>query len=188
MTSPHPAAHRVLRLARSRPATLGGGRLICVDGPAGSGKSTLASRLVRLAPGTAVVHTDDVLEGWTGLPRLPAALDRLLAPLAAGREGHYRRFDWHASRPAETVTVAPGPVLVVEGVGAGALPAARHATVLVWVEAAYDVRRRRGIERDGEAFAPHWDAWAVAEAEHFGQQRTRERADLHVDGRGRVVG
>jgi hypothetical protein len=53
-------------------------------------------------------------------------------------------------------------------------------TALVWVEAARDVRMRRGLERDGEAFAPYWEAWAVAEQEHFARHRTRGRADLIV--------
>jgi hypothetical protein len=37
---------------------------------------------------------------------------------------------------------------------------------------------RRGIDRDGEAFAPYWEAWARSEAEVFARERTRDRADL----------
>ena len=55
---------------------------------------------------------------------------------------------------------------------------ADRVTVLTWVEAARDVRMRRGIERDGEAFAPYWESWEVAELQHFAQHRIRERADL----------
>jgi hypothetical protein len=43
---------------------------------------------------------------------------------------------------------------------------------------------RRGLERDGDAFAPHWEAWAAAEAAHFAEHRTRDRADVVVDGTG----
>jgi hypothetical protein len=76
--------------------------------------------------------------------------------------------------------VEPAPLLILEGVGSGSLVVADLVTVLVWVEAARDVRMQRGIERDGEAFAPHWEAWAVAEKEHFARQGTRVRADLIV--------
>jgi hypothetical protein len=55
-----------------------------------------------------------------------------------------------------------------------------YAAALVWTEAARDLRMERGLARDGEAFAPHWDAWARMEAEHFARERTRERADLVV--------
>ena len=72
----------------------------------------------------------------------------------------------------------PGPLLVLEGVGSGSLRVADLGTVVVWVEAPHDVRMSRGIDRDGDAFAPHWAAWAAAEAEHFARHRTRERADL----------
>ncbi|MFC7497256.1 MULTISPECIES: uridine kinase family protein [unclassified Nocardioides] len=170
----------VLGLLEARPATLGAGRLLCVDGPAGSGKTTLATEVARVSPGARVVHMDDLFEGWTGLPTVDAQLDGLLHPLAAGRPGSYRRYDWIAGAFAETVTVSPVPLLVLEGVGSGSLGTASLATVLVWVEAAYDVRMRRGIERDGEAFAPYWEQWAGAEAEHFARHRTRERADLFV--------
>jgi hypothetical protein len=40
----------------------------------------------------------------------------------------------------------------------------------------------RGIERDGDAFAPHWEQWAKDEAALFARERTRERADVIVDG------
>ena len=40
---------------------------------------------------------------------------------------------------------------------------------------------RRGIERDGEAFRPHWQRWARQEDALFAADRTRQRADLVVD-------
>jgi len=166
-------AARVLDLTRSRPPTLGTGRLICVDGPAGSGKTTLAAAL-----GAPVVHMDELIEGWHGLRTVDAQLDGLLRPHASGRPGSYRRYDWVAGAYAETVVVPPAPLLVLEGVGAGSLVIAGLVTVLVWVEADHDVRMARGIERDGDAFAPYWEMWAAEESEEFVRNRTRERADL----------
>ena len=168
-------ASRVLELAASRPPTLGTGRLICVDGPSGSGKTTLADQL-----GAPVVHLDEMIEGWSGLRTVDAQLDGLLRPLVSGEPGAYRRYDWYAGAYAETVTVPPVPLLVLEGVGAGSLVVADLATVLVWIDDDLDVRMARGIERDGEAFAPHWEAWAAEEAEHFARHGTRERADVSL--------
>ena len=170
-------ARRVLALVDARRATLGAGRLACLDGPAGSGKTTLAASLERLRP-CRVVHMDDLYEGWSGLASVDAQLASLLGPLAGGTPGHYRRWDWRASRWAEEVAVAPSPLLVLEGVGSGAPVAAALATVLVWVEAPYALRRGRALARDGDDFAPHWDAWEAAETEHFARHHTRERADL----------
>jgi uridine kinase len=177
-------AASVLRLALDRHATLGDGRLVCVDGPAGSGKTTLASGIAGLAPGSRVVHMDDLFAGWAGLPQVDAQLGDILLPLAEGRAGSYRRYDWIDGEFAEEVVVAPVPLLVIEGVGSGAARFAPLVTVLVWVEAPYDVRMARGLARDGDAFAPHWEQWARDETALFAKERTRQRADVVVDGTG----
>lgn len=174
------AAADLLALALTRPATLGHGRLVCLDGPAGAGKTTLAAELAALAPDATMVHTDDLLEGWTGLPGLAASVAALLAPLAEGRAGRWRRWDWVASAWAETREVSPGGLLVLEGVGSWSPAIAPWVTALAWVEAAYDVRKSRGLARDGEAFAPHWDQWARDEAELFAATGARDVADLVV--------
>ena len=181
--SSDPAA-RILELARSRTSTLGAGRLICVDGPAGSGKTTLAGGLASLDPGARVVHMDDLYPGWDGLPQVDAQLESLVRPHVTGDRGSYRRYDWHLGSFAETVSVAPTELLVIEGVGSGSTKINDLVTVLVWVEAPHDIRMRRGIERDGDAFAPYWESWARAEDELFARERTRDRADVLVDGTG----
>lgn len=178
--NPNPAS--VLRLATDREPTLGDGRLVCLDGPAGSGKTTWATAIAALAPGALVIHMDDLFPGWSGLPRIDEQLHGLLTPLAEGRPGSYRRYDWLVGEYAETVIVDRVSLLLLEGVGSGASGFGALQTVLVWVEAPHDERMRRGIERDGEAFAPHWEQWAADEAALFARERTRERADVVVDG------
>jgi len=167
----------LLRLVLTRPATLGTGRLLCLDGPAGSGKTTLAGEIAALTSAT-LVHLDDLYDGWTGLPRIGEQLDGLLLPLARGEAGCYRRYDWHADRYAETVTVTPSPLLVVEGVGAGASAYASLRTLLVWVEAPDPVRLARWRARDGVGAEPHIAAWERDQAAHFARERTREAADV----------
>ena len=180
MGSPSDDAREVLELTLARSATLGRGRLVCVDGPAGSGKTTLASALAELAPGAAVVHTDQMLEGWSGLPGLAVSVRGLLEPLARGEAGSWRRWDWLAGAWAETSEVAPGGLLVLEGVGSWSPYVAPWVTSLVWIDAPHDVRMRRGIDRDGDAFAPYWEQWARDEAAVFARDRTREHADVVI--------
>jgi vacuolar-type H+-ATPase catalytic subunit A/Vma1 len=175
-------AETVLSLARSRPASLGSGRLICVDGPAGSGKTTLADEVAELAD-SRVVHMDDLFEGWGGLPHITDQLGTLLRPLAEGRAGSYRRWDWPGNRWAEAVLVEPTPLLVLEGVGSGARAHADLITVLAWIEVPYDLRMERGLERGGVGVAENWRQWADDEQDLFARERTRERADLVLDGR-----
>jgi uridine kinase len=177
-------ASLVLDLVRSRPRTLGRGRLVSIDGPAGAGKTTLAEEVAALAPEARVVHMDDLYEGWDGLAEVGRQLPGLLRPLADRLPGSYRRYDWDAAAFAETVTVEPVDLLVLEGVGSGCRMHDDLISVLVWVDAPHDLRMRRGLERDGETFAPHWEAWAESEERLFARHRTRARADLVVDGAG----
>ncbi|WP_245927416.1 4-amino-4-deoxy-L-arabinose transferase [Nocardioides silvaticus] len=174
----------VLDLALGRRPTLGDTRLVAIDGPAGSGKTTLAARVVDLEPEARLVHMDDLYDGWQGLGSVSRQLSTLIRPLALRKPGFYRRYDWLRGEFAETVDVEPPPLLVLEGVGSGGAELDTLITVLVWVTAPRPLRRERGLARDGEAIAPHWDGWMRQEDAHFAGQRTAERADLVVDGTG----
>ena len=77
----------------------------------------------------------------------------------------------------------PTSLLVLEGVGSGSLAHADLITVLVWVEVPYDLRMSRGLARGGVEVAERWQQWAVDEQQHFARERTRERADVRLDGR-----
>ena len=183
------------RVTLQKPPTLGGRRLVCVDGRAGAGKTTLGQALLRAAGGghgddgddggARLLHMDDMYEGWDGLGDVSARLERdLITPLRAGRAGGYRRFDWHQQRFAEWRTVQPVDLLVLEGVGSGAARYADAITTLVWVDAPRELRLRRGRERDGDEVLPRWLAWMDSEEELFARERTRERSDVVVDGTG----
>ncbi len=168
--------------------TLGGRRLICIDGPAGSGKTTLGRAVAKAAEelGTSrLLHMDNMYEGWGGLSGVSERVARdLVSPLAEGRSGRYQRYDWHRGVLAEWRTVDPVDLLVLEGVGSGAAAYDEQITTLVWVEAPRELRIERGIRRDGEAVRPKWMAWMADEEVVLKRERTRQRADVLVDGTG----
>ncbi len=196
MSEPTPGAGVVsLLVDRTLAASprLGPVRLVCIDGPAGSGKTTLAEAIARGLVGhgveTAVLHLDDLYDGWSGLegslwPRLAA---QVLEPLRRGRPGRYQRYDWYGGAFDGWVDVPVPGVLVVEGCGAARREADEIVVQRVWVEAPADLRLARGLARDGEAERGHWERWMADEAAHFARERTRERADARVDGFGRMA-
>ena len=163
------------------PARCGATRLVCVDGRSAAGKTALAQRLAVALGEPAVVHMDDLYPGWDGLADGVAALrEQIVQPLLLGRPAGYRRWDWYADRYAERHDLGTPEVLLVEGVGAGAV--AEHATLVLWIQVPDAQRYRRAMARDGAAYRPYWDRWAAQEDVHFALNETRERADVEVDG------
>ena len=175
-------AVQAVERTKSRPPTLGPGRLICIDGPAGAGKTTLAAAIELAEPEAHVVHCDELLQGWRGLPGLGATLETMLRPLAEGQESSWTRWAWDRAAWAESHPVSPGGLLVLEGTGSWAPAYADLVGTLVWVEAPRDVRLARGMARDGEHMRQQWQTWLEDEAELHARLGTRVRADIVVDG------
>jgi hypothetical protein len=157
-----------------------GTRVIAVDGRSGAGKTSLAARL-SAALRAPVVALEDLYGAWDGLERgIDLLVTTVLEPLAAGRAARVPRYDWTAGMWAEPWVLQPPRLLIVEGVGAGARRAASFQSALVWLEAAAPVRRRLAVDRDGGAFAPHWEMWAAQEDAMLARESTPERADLVI--------
>lgn len=153
--------------------------MLAIDGPSGSGKSTFAAAVSDVLGSAPLVRMDDLYPGWDGLElAVPRLVEDVLEPLSRGRPGRYRRYDWHSARYAEEHEVPPADVVIVEGVACGAPDCAPYLTLLVWVDAPPEVRFARGMERDGEAYRPHWERWAAQEERHFHESRADRRADV----------
>ncbi len=170
----------MLAALASTPATLGAGRLVCVDGFAGSGKTTLATAIQR-ATGARVLHTDEMLHGWRGLFGLGDTLDRLLRPLASDDVSAWTRWDWHADDWAETFPVPPldpGELLLVEGVGSSVGPHRDLISLALWVDANEATRTQRWLDRDGSEARPFIEQWQSDERSLHRAAETRARAHL----------
>ncbi|GAA4576309.1 hypothetical protein [Planotetraspora kaengkrachanensis] len=176
-----PAADEVAAWLRGRPPRAHTTRVLSVEGRSGAGKSTFAAA-VAAALGAATIRMDDLYDGWDGLSAgKDALLEWVLRPLASGAPARWRRYDWDRGEYAEWHEAPSPAVLVVEGVGSGALEAAPYLSGLVWLEAVPGVRRARALARDGDVYAPHWRRWARQEDEYYAADDVRSRADLIID-------
>ena len=176
------ALDALARSLRAAPPRAGRTRVLAIDGRGGSGKSTLAGRLAALLD-APVLHMDDLYPGWDGLAAAgPLLRQWVLEPLARGESGRYPRYDWGRDAYAEWTEVPASDALVVEGCACGSQVVAPYLSLLLWVDAPPSVRFDRGMERDGEAFRPHWERWARQEDALFAAENTRERADYRIDG------
>jgi energy-coupling factor transporter ATP-binding protein EcfA2 len=182
ITAPDEAIAAALAAIEGTRKLCGTTKVVAIDGPSGAGKTDFAAALAKLLPGAQILHMDDLYPGWDGLAQAVADVhDQVLAPLARGGRAAYRRWDWEHSRYAEWHHLAPTDLLLLEGVGSGARPGWPLVSTLLWLEAGRAERFRRGIERDGPAYLPHWERWAAREEELFRADGTRGRADLIVD-------
>lgn len=166
----------LLALIADSPALPSGGRIIAVDGRSGAGKTTVATALAA-ALRCPILTVDDLCPGWDGLSQVPALLAATLEPLAQGRTGQFRRYDWIAGEPGGDVRLPPTDWLVVDGVGSGSLLCRPSLSYLIWIEADEAQRKERALARDGAVFARVWDRWAAQESALFEQEQTAAAAD-----------
>ncbi|MEO6604697.1 MAG: 4-amino-4-deoxy-L-arabinose transferase [Aeromicrobium sp.] len=168
-------------LIAGRQPACGTTTVIALDGPSGSGKTSLADGFAE-AIGADVLHFDDVYPGWHGLEATPSLVrDGVLDRIAADEIGEVNRWAWDADQPGPALLVPPAPLLILDGVGSGAALIRPYLSLLLWVEAPLEVRRRRALARDGGAYEPFWDVWAEQEARHFAAEQTRLHADRIID-------
>lgn len=159
-------------LLHSVPAP-GATRLVAIDGAGGSGKSTLAAAVAGELDGSVVVHVDDFyrpmpdrereqLDAEQGYHRYfdwGRLRDQVLVPLRdQGRAARYQRYDWTTGRLGAWCEIAPGGVVIVEGVYAARpeLVPYYHFTVYVDTPRSTCLQRVRARGENPEEWIRRW--------------------------------
>lgn len=153
-----------------------GPRRILIDGRSGSGKTELAQSIVDAWPGAQLVRLDDIYPGWDGLAAASAAVPGILL------EQRWQAWDWAAGLPGSWHSLDPARPLVIEGVGALSRASRPLVDAALWVELDAETRKRRALDRDGDAYAPFWDRWAAQEDAFIAGEHPQLLADAIIDG------
>jgi uridine kinase len=158
-------------------------RFVGIDGRAGSGKSTLARFVAARVAGAVVIAADDFAGPHVPEWDWPRFRQQVVVPLQAGRRARYQRWEWQHAEPAGWCSVAPGGVVLVEGVSSTRSELEVPWALRVWVEAPRELRLRRALARDGAALLGQWrDVWMPSEEAYVARDNPVQRADLIVNG------
>ncbi len=189
MSSPVPRRRlNVGHLLSAREPTVGGTKVVAVDGHGGAGKSTLAKLLSRHLD-AEVVHTDDFASWDNPKDWWPLLIEWVLEPIASGATTlSYPRSRWWPEHRPEPVRGQPvTAVMVLEGVGALRREFRPYLTLGIFVETPREVCLERGVERDAAQGSPgairaQWEKWLRDEGYYLQRDQPEGYADLVVDG------
>jgi len=161
-------------------------KIVAIDGGGGAGKSTLAQHLSAWLGGAPVISTDDFASWGVPLEWWPRLLEQVLKPLAAGQSAHYQRYDWGKLELTEWRSVAPGGVIILEGVSSLRREFRPYLAYRIWIEVSPELRLKRGLARDrgieGENNRDRWLKWQAAEIKHFKADQPELAADIIING------
>lgn len=166
---------------------------VAIDGPCASGKSTLGQALADIYC-CPLIHMDDFFlrpeqRTQTQLAQPGGNVDHarfsreVLAPLLENEPARYRPWRCHSGEFGPEIVVRPGPLMVVEG-SYSLRPDLRDAyTLRIWVEAPWEVRRQRLLERCGsEGLARFESIWIPLENRYFSACQVKQCCQLIFPG------
>lgn len=146
--------------------------IIAIDGRSGAGKTTVAVELaaqLRRHRTVSLFHLEDIYPGWDGLAGgVERYISSVLEPLHSNLPAIWTAWDWEAKNDGACRITAVAPVVLVEGVGSSHGRAIDFLDAVIWVDTPQQARKQRALERDGETYAPFWDAWAEQEERLLG--------------------
>ncbi|NEC90898.1 hypothetical protein [Streptomyces sp. SID12501] len=175
----------VRRLRDASPDVTGRPRVIAIDGRGGAGKTTLAERLRGAAPGSAVVHTDDVAWNHACFDWGAVLVENILRPLHRGEAVDFRPAAWIGHDRPGSITVPAGAGFVwVEGTGVIREELAPRLDASVWMQGDLDEQQRLLAVRDGDSPAQreHVANWLLEEVPFMLREQPWARATMIVAG------
>jgi uridine kinase len=169
--------------------------IIGIDGAGASGKSTFAKELLENITNSVIVQMDDfylpeknkinfdselgigVYFDWRRLE------NQVLIPFAADKEIMFQQYDWESGSLKRWQNISRKSSLIVEGVYSIRKELLKYYDLRIWIDCPYEIRLKRGIERDGIEMREYWkNIWMRQEDEYVKKQNPSLSADFIING------
>ncbi len=157
--------------------------LLALDGPSGAGKTTLAMELHAQLDNSAVIHMDDLYAGWgdaLSLDLYARIFQQIFQPILRQEDIRFQVFNWQTNLFDSWQTITPPRFLILEGVGAAAIPNRMWISLAVFMHVSDEVGLERVRSRDGDDVASHIPAWQIMQREHFLKNETDRYANVSI--------
>lgn len=157
--------------------------LLALDGPSGAGKTTLAMTLQEHLDNSEVIHLDDLYAGWVDALNqdLYARIYQQIFQPLLGRDAiRFQVFNWHTHLFDSWQTFTPPRYLILEGVGAAAIPNRPWISLAIFMSVSDEVGLERVRSRDGNDVASHIPAWQIMQKAHFLRNDTERYSDVLI--------
>lgn len=166
--------------------------LIAIDGCGGAGKTTVASTISRQLEAVCIVHMDDFYRPSLNRNEDDKAIganfdwerlrDQVLEPASQKLAINYQIYDWQKDSIEKWEAIGDYKIIIVEGVYSSRKEIRHYHDYIIWVDASYETRLKRGIERDGLQARDIWmNVWMPEEDRYMTHQNPRSYANLVVD-------
>ena len=161
------------------------GEVLAIDGPAGSGKTTLSNQLAADLTDVAVIHMDDLYQGWSDAfsARLAASvITQIFVPISEKIEFTYEIYDWHSNKINKSKVIPKNKIYILEGVGAGQSQFRPYLSKIIWLNTSDEIGLARVLQRDGAEILSPMQEFQKAQKLHFASDLTENAADFHYEG------
>lgn len=169
--------------------------LVGIDGGGGAGKSTFAKNLAAVLPNSTIVEVDDFYKSVANRVKITEEVPvhsnfeksrfkkQVLEPLKRDEDARYQKYDWEKDRlKNQWEEISSGGYVIIEGLGVLGKELAQHLDYKIWLEAPSTVRRKRGIERDGEEWSNVWDEDYLPQDKRYIKEQTPQKvADIIIN-------
>ena len=171
--------------------------IVAVSGFGGSGKTTVAEKIKNHFPDSTCIQLDNFLinrgrgEGWAGGYDWQR-FEQVLTDVQAGKDLHYKFYDWHKDALSDGYIDQKLPSLViVEGVRILQPDLRAYYDLSIWIDVDLDTATKRGQARDRqnwqdksdrhglEAHLNTWHkTWAAKDKEFYEKFHPDQLADV----------